>query len=150
MRTEENFLTYENIFSYVRKFIFLRKKISRLAQRKKSASARRFFFPPNSDFFASARKKISAYAKIFFRICGNKFSYIRKFDALQTRWECGFCGRVFLCPKKGALTGEGRGPICGGTGAFAPRKKKAKCLGGRKAVRPALSRGIGRGARLFK
>ena len=64
---------------------------------------------------------------MFFRIYGNKFSYIRKFYPFQTRWECGFCGRVFLCPKKGALTGEGIGPICGGTRAFAPRKKKGKC-----------------------
>ena len=54
---------------------------------------------------------------------------MRKFYPSQTRWGCGFCGRVFLCPKKGALTGEGIGPICGGMGAFAPRKKKGKCLG---------------------
>ncbi|WP_232299051.1 hypothetical protein, partial [Porphyromonas sp. oral taxon 278] len=47
------------------KFIFLRKKISRLAQRKKSASARQFSFPPKGDFFASTRKKISAYAQFF-------------------------------------------------------------------------------------
>ena len=54
---------------------------------------------------------------------------MRKFYPFQTRWECGFCGRVFLCPKKETLTGEGMESICGGMGAFAPRKKKGKCLG---------------------
>ncbi|WP_298574592.1 hypothetical protein, partial [uncultured Porphyromonas sp.] len=43
MRTEENFLTYKNIFSYVRKFIFLRTKI---------------WLPSNVDFSPSARRKI--------------------------------------------------------------------------------------------
>ena len=41
MRTEENFLTYENIFSYVRKFIFLRTEILRLAHSAHSLGARR-------------------------------------------------------------------------------------------------------------
>ena len=78
---------------------------------------------------------------MFFRIYGNKFSYIRKFYPFQTRWECGFCGRVFLCPKKGALTGEGIGPICGGTRAFAPRKKKGKCLGEEEPCAPLYLEG---------
>ena len=42
---------------------------------------------------------------------------------------------VFV-PEEGGLTGEGRGPICGVTRAFTPRKKQAKCLGEEKPCAP--------------
>ncbi|ERJ72217.1 hypothetical protein HMPREF1556_00825, partial [Porphyromonas sp. oral taxon 278 str. W7784] len=84
--------------------------------------------------FPHMRKYFSVYTEINFLICGN-------FTPSQTRWECGFCGRVFLCPKKGALTGEGMEPIYGVTGAFAPRKKKGECLGEEKLCAPLYLEG---------
>ena len=57
----------EKRFSKLGKFSSLRTKNLRRAEGEK---------------LPCARKEISAYAKIFFRICGNKFSYIRKFSSV--------------------------------------------------------------------
>ena len=135
VRTEINFLTYENIFSYVRKFFFLRKKISPPSNVDFSPSAERQIFvrteinflpqenlgvfrteifrPAEGEKFPSARKEISAYAKIFFRIYGNKFSYIRKFSSVYT---------AFFLP---AQAGAERGPWKGNFPPRAGRKRRS-------------------------
>ena len=48
-------------------------------EEKKIALGKEKYFLPQGEKFLHMRKKISAYAKIFFRIYGNKFSYMRKF-----------------------------------------------------------------------
>ena len=80
------------------------------------------------------RKYFFVYTEINSLIYGN-------FTPSQTRWECGFCRRVFLCPKKEALTGEGMEPICGVTEAFAPRKKKGNGIGEEKPCAPLYLEG---------
>ncbi len=80
VRTEENFLTYENLFSYVRKFRPLRTSIFRL---------------PHGAKFSCAQKKISFRKKIYFLAeekifsCGRKFGRLPKGNFLP--FERKFC-----------------------------------------------------------
>ena len=80
MRTEENFLTYGNLFSYVRKFPRLRTSIFRL---------------PHGAKFSCARKKISFRKKIYFLAEEKIFSCGRKFGCLPKKnfppFEQKFC-----------------------------------------------------------
>ena len=84
VRTEKIFLPQENLFPCGRKNIFLRKEINFLAEGNLGVFRTEILRPAEGEKFPSARKEISAYAKIFFRICGNKFSYIRKFSSVYT------------------------------------------------------------------
>ena len=115
----KNFPCLEKKFSLLGKVIFLRRKVpvlpqdgqllseekfpssrtkkSPLPKGKYSPSAgreisfrKKIYFLAEEKIFSCGRKFISVRTQINFRICANKFSYIRKFDALQTRWECGF------------------------------------------------------------
>jgi hypothetical protein len=101
VRTEENFLTYENIFSYVRKFIFLRKKISPPSNVVFSPSARRKIFvrteenflpqenlfPCGRKFWRLPKKNFPPFEQKFcvvrkernFRAHENKFPHMRKY-----------------------------------------------------------------------
>ena len=80
VRTEENFLTYGNLFSYVRKFCPLRTSIFRL---------------PHGAKFSCAQKKISFRKKIYFLAeekilsCGRKFWRLPKKNSPP--FELNFC-----------------------------------------------------------
>ena len=84
VRTEINFLTYENIFSYVRKFFFLRKKISPPSNVDFSPSAeRQIFF--RTEIWASSEWKFYALRKAKnFLPQGKKFPHMRKYFFLRT------------------------------------------------------------------
>jgi len=96
----ENFRAHGRKFSYVRKFIFLRKKISPPSNADFSPSAERKIFVrteknflpqenlgvfrrkiscrSNGNFGLCGRRKISVRTEKNFRICENIFSYMRK------------------------------------------------------------------------
>ena len=100
VRTEENFLMYENIFSYVRKFIFLRKKILPPSNVDFSPSARRKIFVrtdenflPQENLFPCGRKNIFLRKEIW-------ASSEEKFPALRTEILCRAEGKKFPCARK--------------------------------------------------
>ena len=122
MRTEINFLTYENIFSYVRKFFFLRKKISPPSNVDFSPSAERQIFVrteinflPQENLFPCGRKNIFLRKKIwasserkFFALRkaknflpqGKKFPHMRKYFFLYTEINFLIYGNKFSYIRK--------------------------------------------------
>ena len=128
LRTSIFCLPQSTKFSCARKKISFRKKIYFLAEEKIFSCGRKFGRLPNGNLgvfrteilrpaegekFPSAGKEISAYAKIFFRIYGNKFSYIRKFSSVYT---------AFFLP---AQAGAERGPWKGNFPPRAGRKRRS-------------------------
>ena len=114
VRTKINFRICENIFSYIRKFIFLYTEIFFLPHGSFSPFGRRCFsfrrapfFPSDEEKFSRLRKLIFLRRKnplrskgkslafegkrsavrraIFFRTYGNKFSYVRKCFFLRAK-----------------------------------------------------------------
>ena len=138
VHTEENFLTYENIFSYVRKFFFLRKKISPPSNVDFSPSAERQIFVrteenflPQENLFPCGRKNIFLRKEIWAsserKFCalrkaknflpkGKKFPHMRKYFFLYTEINFLIYGnfppyiqRFFALPKQGRSEARGRG-----------------------------------------
>ena len=77
-------------FSCAQKFLSFRTAQNFRSEDAQISFRKKIYFLAEEKIFSCGRKFISVRTKINFRICENKISYIRKFDALQTRWECGF------------------------------------------------------------
>ena len=114
VRTEENFLTYENIFSYVRKFgslrtsifrlphgakflcaqkkISFRKKIYFLAEEKIFSCGRKFWRLPKKNFPPFERKFCAVRKERNFRAYENKFPHMRKYFFVYTEINFLICG----------------------------------------------------------
>ena len=138
MRTEKNFLTYENIFSYVRKFFFLRKKILPPSNVDFAPSAELQIFVrteknflPQENLFPCGRKNIFLRKEIWvsserkfyalrkvknFLPQGKKFPYMRKYFFVYTEINFRIYGNFpphirhfFALPKQGRSEACGRG-----------------------------------------
>ena len=130
VRMEINFLTYENIFSYVRKFFFLRKKISPPSNVDFSPSVEREIFVrteinflPQENLFPCGRKNIflrkeilASFERKFYALRkaknflpqGKKFPHMRKYFFVYTEINFLIYGnfppyirRFFALPKQG-------------------------------------------------
>ena len=137
VRMEINFLTYENIFSYVRKFFFLRKKISPPSNVDFSPSVEREIFVrteinflPQENLFPCGRKNIflrkeilASFERKFYALRkaknflpqGKKFPHMRKYFFVYTEINFLIYGnfppyirRFFALPKQGRSEARGR------------------------------------------
>ena len=123
VRTEENFLTYGNLFSYVRKFrplrtsifrlphgakfscaqkkISFRKKIYFLAEEKIFSCGRKFWRLPKKNFPPFERKFCAVRKERNFRAHENKFPHMRKYFFLYTKINFLIYGNFTPCKPAG-------------------------------------------------